>query len=192
MPLSTFSRSGVDLFWGEIPPCEHIVELYSDEAHFLQLLVGFVAGGLAAGESVVLLATREHLQALEATLADRDIDIAGARRRDHYLSFEVDDALQRIMRGDWPDEARFEAFVSELLERGSAGGRRVRAFGELVAVLWARGHQEATIELEKLWDRLCRRHGLPLFCAYPRAGFRQEHGESVREICKAHTRVLHA
>lgn len=190
--MSNISRSGVDLFWSEIPPCEHIVQLYSDEGQFLQLLVGFVAGGLAAGESVVLLATREHLQELEATLAERDIDIAGARRRDHYMSLEVDEALRHFMRGDWPDEALFETFVTGLLDRASTGGRRVRAFGELVAVLWARGHLGATVRLEQLWDRLCRRHGLPLFCAYPRAGFAHEHRDAVREICASHTRVLRA
>lgn len=188
-----FNRSGVDLFWGALPPSEHMLHLYADQAQLLDLLVGFVAGGLAGGESVLLLATPGHLDAVAARLADRDIDLRGARRRDHYLTMDVDEALGRFMVDGWPDEHRFEAFVSQLVERASAGGQRpVRAFGELVAVLWERGQGDAMVRLEQLWDRLCRRLCLPLFCAYPRAGFGQDDATTLREVCAAHNRILHA
>lgn len=186
-------RSGVDLFWGALPPGEHMLHLHADQAQLLDLLVGFVAGGLAGGESVVLLATPAHLDALAGRLAERDLDLRGARRRDHYLTMDVDEALDRFMVGGWPDEPRFESFVTQLVERASNGGeRRVRAFGEMVAVLWERGQGDATVRLEQLWDRLCRRLGLPLFCAYPRRGFGKDHAAALREVCAAHSRVLHA
>lgn len=170
-----------------------MVHFYDDEARFLHLLVGFVAGGLAAGESVVLLATAARLDALDAHLAERDIDLRGARRRDHYLTMEVDEALPHFMVDGWPDEARFENFVAHLLDRASSGGeRRVRAFGEMVAVLWGRGQCDATVRLEQLWDRLCRRLGLPLFCAYPRSAFGDDDATPLREVCAAHSREVAA
>ena len=64
--------------------------------------------------------------------------------------------------------------MSGLLTRGRAGGRRVRAFGEMVAVMWARGEQGATVRLEHLWHRLCQSEAFSLFCAYPRIGFTQD------------------
>jgi len=179
-----------DIFWGEIPPCEHLVQLYSDDAAFLDLLVNFVAGGLAGGESVILLATREHIAALDARLGARDLDIAAAREREHYITIDAESALAGFMVDGWPDDERFERFVVELLQRARHGGRRVRAFGELVALLWAQGNSGATVRLEHLWHRICHEHGFPLLCAYPRTGFLQGPADAARAICAAHSHTL--
>jgi hypothetical protein len=37
---------------------------------------------------------------------------------------------------DWPDEKLFASLVDYLIKRASKMGRRVRAFGEMVALLW--------------------------------------------------------
>jgi hypothetical protein len=55
--------------------------------------------------------------------------------------------------------------VSGLLARARANGRRVRAFGEMVALLWEQGHHSATVRLEPQWGSFCRRETFPLFCA---------------------------
>ena len=39
------SAHEADVFWGEISPCEHLVQIYQDEGVFLNALEGFVAGG---------------------------------------------------------------------------------------------------------------------------------------------------
>jgi hypothetical protein len=76
------------------------------------------------------------------------------------------------------------------VRRASARGRRVRAFGEMVALLWAQGNAAATVRLEYLWNRVCKLERLPLFCAYPKAGFTQEASASLAEICAAHSRII--
>ena len=38
--------SGIEVFWGEIPPCDHLIQIYNDDAVFLDTLEGFAAGGL--------------------------------------------------------------------------------------------------------------------------------------------------
>ena len=67
---------------------------------------------------------------------------------------------------------------------------RVRAFGEMVAILWKRGHAGATVRLEHLWHEFCQTKAFCLFCAYPRAYFMQSAEESIAEICLAHSRVV--
>src|SRR5688572_32844167 len=50
----------------------------------------------------------------------------------------------------WPDDKLFTKFVTELITRAKKKVAKVRAFGELVASLWARGDQPATVRPEHL------------------------------------------
>jgi hypothetical protein len=97
------------------------------------------------------------------------------------------------MVNGWPDEELFHQFVNSLLARVRRKyHRRVRAFGEMVAVLWAGGKNGATVSLEHLWHQFCLTAAFPVFCAYPRAGFTQDSDASIRAICAAHSRVIAA
>jgi hypothetical protein len=151
-----------------------------------------VAGGLSGGESVIVIATMSHLSDLDDRLEAAGIDVYGARARDEYIPLEAGAALQRFMAQGWPDEVRFMETVGEILARAKRNGRKVRAFGEMVALLWARGDTGATVRLEHLWNKLCRAEEFSLFCAYPKAGITQGPAESMHEICAAHSRMVSA
>jgi len=59
---SDIQSSGTQIFWGEIAPCEHIAQFYEHEGVLLDALGGFIGGGLKAGESVIVIATAQHLK----------------------------------------------------------------------------------------------------------------------------------
>ena len=179
-----------DVFWGEISPCEHLVQIYQDEGVFLDSLEGFIAGGIQAGDGVVVIATPLHLASLNERLVARNIDIASAIKDDQYLTFDAEETLSKFMVMGWPDEDFFRALVTNILQRAKGNNRRVRAFGEMVALLWARGNTGATVQLEHLWHRLCQELTFSLFCAYPKIGFTRDASASIKEICDAHSRVL--
>ncbi|MBV9887540.1 MAG: MEDS domain-containing protein [Acidobacteria bacterium] len=176
-------------FSGEIGPGEHIAQFYADEAILLDALIRFVDRGLMTGEGVIVIATRAHLRAAEDRLGKFTIGMAMHRLTETYVTFDADEALDKFMVKGWPDEELFLKFVSGLLSRASSGGRRVRAFGEMVALLLAQGNVAATVRLEHLWNRVCKRNRLPLFCAYPSAGF-TETSASLGKICAAHSRII--
>ena len=179
-----------EVFWGEIAPCEHSVQIYDDADVFLDSLEGFAAGGLRVGDGVVLIATSEHLAVLEERLATHGFDLDEARSTDQYIALDAEQTLSQFMVNEWPDERMFERLVTDVLTRAGKGGRRVRAFGEMVAIMWARGHNGATVRLEHLWHGLCQKEAFSLFCAYPRSGFTKDADESIREICATHSRVI--
>jgi hypothetical protein len=181
----------VEGFWGEIAPCEHLVQIYEDSGGFFDSLEGFVAGGLRSGDGILVIATPAHLAALTERLSSNGFDLDAARASDQFIALDAEETISRFMVALWPDEELFAGLVTDLLARAGANGRRkVRAFGEMVAVLWAQGYYEATMHLERLWHELCLKKSFSLFCAYPKSGFTKDAEASIREICEMHSRLV--
>lgn len=178
------------VFWGEIAPCEHMIQIYAEEAAFLDSLEGFICGGLRLNESVIIIATAAHLNLLESRLLALGFDLRAARERDQYITLEAQPLLEKFMVAGWPNDNLFKQSIKDLLARARKGGRRVRAFGEMVALLWSQGFNGATVRLEHLWHDLCKTETFCLFCAYPRIGFTQNSDASIKEICAAHSKVI--
>ena len=179
-----------DVFWGEIAPCDHWVQMYNDEPRMMRSLTGYVRAGLRQGEAVIVIATDTHREALEAQLVGQGFDLAAARKSHQYLPCDAEATLARFMVGEMPDEALFQEVVADLLGKARLNHSRVRAFGEMVAMLWAKGQCAATVHLEHLWHRYCEEEQFSLFCSYPRIGFTQDAEASIREICAAHSSVV--
>jgi hypothetical protein len=149
-----------------------------------------VGGGLKAGESSIVIATPEHLATLNRRLVDSNVDLTCAIAEDRYIALDAETSLARFMINQMPDEDLFGLFVGELMRRGTANNRRVRAFGEMVALLWARGDCAATVRLEFLWNRILQNGSFSLLCAYPKAGFTEDPTRSMADICAAHSRIV--
>jgi hypothetical protein len=130
-------RGGSEVFWGEIAPCEHLVQIYENEDVFLDTLEGFVSGGLKAGDSVILIATVAHLTALEGRLKASGLDVESARSQDQYIALVAEEVLTKFMVGDWPDDDLFLKVVSDLITRARRSGRIWRDGCRAVG---ARGH----------------------------------------------------
>ena len=178
------------VFWAEMSPCDHVVQIYGDDRVFLDGLEGFVGNGLRSGEAAIVIATATHLHGLEKRMRQNGVDVGKARAENRYVPRLAEDVLSEFMVKDWPDEALFIQSMEGLIRsaRGE-GNRRVRAFGEMVAILWARGNHAATIHLELLWTKVLSTEKFPLFCAYPRDTFSRNATESIVEICRIHSRV---
>ena len=79
------------------------------------------------------------------------------------------ETLQRFMVNRTPDRTLFEQTLAPIFAR--CGGVRLRAFGEMVASLWAEGNHHAALRLEALWNDHGLSHHFALLCAYPVQGF---------------------
>ncbi len=185
-----WEQSDTDIFWGEISPCDHVVQIYENDNIFLDALSGFAVGGINSGDCVIIIATKGHLGALESRLSLFGIDVDALIEKDQYIPLDAEETLAKFMVNGWPNEERFMKTVSGLLKRGHNSSRRVRAFGEMVALLWAKGHSGATIHLEHLWNKFCEKAAFCLFCAYPKSGFTEDMNTSIVHICGTHSRII--
>lgn len=187
---SDWKNSGIQVFWGEIAPCDHLVQIYENDHVFLNTLEGFMGCGFLSGDSVITIATDEHITQLNERLTNQGFDIDDLMTRDQYIPMDASEALSNFMVNNWPDEKLFQEYISEIINRASQGKRKVRAFGEMVALLWQQGHNGATVKLEHLWNRLHGKDQFSIYCAYPKNGFTQNASDSLDTICKAHSKII--
>jgi PAS domain S-box-containing protein len=101
--------------------------------------------------------------------------------------------LDKFMVNGEPDRDRFTRVVGCLLVRILRNGPRIRAFGEMVAILFERNNSPAAIRLEELWNELAESYRFILFCAYPMSLFKgNAQSGNFRAVCDQHSRVLPA
>jgi signal transduction histidine kinase len=181
------------LDWGEIGASEHFVQFYEADEFLLDSLAGYVGIGLAEGDACIVIATREHRDALDARLRDFGLDAEEARASGRYVTLDAAEMLSRLMAGDSPSPELFQDVVGGLITSAAQGGRRVRAFGEMVALLWAEGKDAAMLRLEVLWNELQKTQPFMLFCGYPLDDFKdQAHAGALAHVCAEHTRAIPA
>ena len=190
--FNPWQKSNTTTFWAEIAPCEHVVQIYDNDDSFLDTLTGYVGTGINAGECVVIITTQAHREGLELRLATCGVNVDTLLTDNRYIPLDAHEMLAKFMVNGWPDDMLFHATISEVLERAMVRSRTLRAFGEMVAVLWAQGHQGATVRLETLWNEFCMKYPFPLFCAYPKSGFTSDINKSIRHICSTHAKMVRA
>ena len=185
-----WKNANIQVFWGEIAPCQHSVQIYESDKAFFDTLEGFVGSGLVSGDSVVAIALPAHINILNERLQHQGFDITKLKASDQYITIDANELLSKFLVNDWPDEELFNTYISEIITRAKKNNRNVRAFGEMVAVLWGKGHTGATVRLENLWHNLHLQETFTIFCAYPKSGFTQNVNESIDTICDTHSKII--
>jgi hypothetical protein len=190
MKESAWNKSEADVFWSEIAPCDHILQIYDNDKAFLDTLTTFVTTGIEAGDCTIVIATESHLKGLEDNLRAKGLQLGYLKADDLYIPLNAEETLEKFMVDGWPDERLFNKTISEIIERAHCRTRKVRAFGEMVAILWAEGNNGATVRLESLWNDYMHKAPFLLFCAYPKSGSTQDLYQSMDAICACHSKLV--
>lgn len=177
--------------WDTLRETEHVAQFYETDAFLLQTLRDFVATGLRTGEGVIVVATSAHREGLDLLLEESGLDLAAARAAGQFVALDAAGTLATFMQDGDPDPARFTAVIGTVVSAAARGRPGLRAFGEMVALLWAEGNHAAALHLEDLWNGLQRQHAFRLFCAYRLHGFDADDlTQSLSNVCAAHSHAL--
>jgi signal transduction histidine kinase len=173
----------------------HDVQFYESDVFLVAAVCDHFAEGLRAGQRCVAIATQRHRIALMRALARRAVDVPRARSAGQLQLLDAEKILASFMIGDSVSEALFRDVGGQLFAKKSSRDSPlpVRAFGEMVNLLWQRGDHIAALELEALWNEMGAKWNIELLCGYAIANFsRSAHAERFEEICGQHTHVVPA
>jgi hypothetical protein len=141
------------------PGEDHLVQFYGTDDDSLAVNVTkYLVEGLKRGEGAIVIATPAHIALFSRNLHDAGPRIAWLGANQTLAEFMVD---------GMPDWDRFQQTISPAIQsiRGHAAG--LRAYGEMVGLLWTAGKYAAAVRLEQFWNRLLSRSPFTLFCGYP-------------------------
>ncbi len=175
-------------FFENPPENGHMVFPYTDEKRAMKAVAAFVAGSLKNGGSAILILTTAHWEAIRAQLKRDKFDFAALKDSDRFICADAARMLQSFMVDDMPDAAKFESSIGWLMERAKGKwDRAVRAYGEMVDLLWQAGNTNGALALEQLWNLAIAKHDICLLCTYCTANC-VEGGFPV-ELLEAHSHV---
>ena len=165
----SMSPTTAEAVWilAERPAREHIAQLYSGDVSLLESLRIFTGHGLSRGESVILLVTAPHRDALLRLLRADGFDVDQAQHDGRLVILDAARALAGFIRNGMPDVALFRTQIGSVIERvwSNLGHQSLRVFGEMVDLLW-KSNLAAAIRLERMWNDLIEEFDLSPFCAY--------------------------
>jgi hypothetical protein len=175
----------------KVQPVRHAAKFYETESSLYDTVANFLTEGFAAGQPAILVATPIHTEAIERLLGDRLIDVPRARRTGDLVVLDAEDTLGTFMISGRPDAELFEFHVGNILEQVLRGRRNahVRAYGEMVDVLWKQGLADAAVELEILWNKLALKYAFSLLCGYAMGNFFKQ-AEQFHEIVSQHSHIV--
>src|SRR5256885_11895342 len=170
----------------------HAVQFYDCDTTLYSTVARFLGQGLVDGQPVIVIATAAHRLPILEYLKARMVDVDQALQSGDLIVIDANETLERVMLDDRLDEEAFESIcgslIRELLTNRSTH-TLIRAYGEMVDVLWKAGKPDAAIRLEILWNQLADRYGFALLCGYSIANFSQQ-TDRFEEVCRQHAHVV--
>jgi hypothetical protein len=165
---------------------DHVVSFYDGDEQLTSIVTAYLAASVRDGDTVIVIATPEHRAAFTAALAAAGI----APDYQRVQVFDAAATLGRFMRDGLPDPEGFKDSVGQLLRVAAKSGRPVRAYGEMVSLLWEDGNRAGAVALEQLWNHLAKTTPFSLLCGYPHTAAADPAGANdLASVCHLHTHV---
>lgn len=175
-------------------PSRHEVQFYSNDKVLTDRLVPFITAALKRGDPAVIVASRDHQNALARRLQRDGVDLDAASNGGRYVPVDAAGTLSIFMVNGTPEPSRFFRLTRGLIEDTRKVAKtaypRVAVFGEWVSVLCQNGRADAAIRLEELWNHVAADYDLDLLCGYEMGSMNPgQHRREFKSICAKHSDV---
>ena len=175
-----------------VAPHAHAVQFYESPDALCRIVGSFLGEGLEQGAVAVLIVTPDHAARIDACLRQCAVDVDALKGAGAMVVVDARDTLNRFMIDGMPNPGAFRHTVGGLLTemRRNNDNRPIRAYGEMVDLLWKDGREAAAIRLETLWNQLAASYEFALLCGYSMGNFYK--GSTLDDIKRQHTHLVPA
>jgi len=150
-------------------PCSrsHFVQLYeADEVALAKNVGHYLWEGLRRGEGALVIAAPQHQELYSRHLDQLGADLPELLGTQQLVFWDAHQTLAQFMVAGQPDWQRFEKVIRAGMRQVHGREEGLRAYGEMVGILWKSRQFAAAIRLEQLWNKLLEQSGFSLYCAY--------------------------
>ena len=169
----------------------HAVQVYAHIDELAESVAAYLATGFAAGQPAVVISTRAHQATFDQHLAGSGWDADALVESGLLATFDAEETLAALFVDSELSAEAFDRVVGGEIDKMTARfpERRIRAFGEMVDVLTARGEPDNAAALEELWNELATSRRFSLLCGYRLDVFDRGAQRMLPAVCSAHTHV---
>ncbi len=153
----------------EPPGWAHMIHLYRDPAHQVEVVSVYAAEGLRRGQKVFLIGDPLVLEHIEKRLTREGFDVAQLKALGELTPVDRNELKAKVFWEGKPDRERLKTFLDGIID-GAKDRRGIRAWGNLVDALCQAGDFEASLMLEDLWNQVRGDRPLVSFCSYSTEG----------------------
>jgi hypothetical protein len=164
---------------------DHIVQTYQDPAFLADAVAEYLGTGLRRGEAAIVIARPQHAAKFREKMAT-------PAQPGQLIVLDAEETLARFMADGMPQWSAFHEVIGGLIAQVRLQYPAVRAYGEMVDLLWQEGQREAAIRLEEFWNELTRLQTFSLFCAYAMDHLDPGSYSGLESVCRTHTHFIPA
>lgn len=168
----------------------HIALFYRDDDLLARCVAWWASASLIRRGGAILIGRSDKLTRIRRELARVGVDIDAHVEAGRLVFEEAEDMLARFHGPAGPQREAFRQALDATLAkvRAATATGEVRAWGEMVDLLWEEGERDACCKLESLWGEVLVSRDLQLLCSYrlepaPEA-------ELLADRVRGHSRVL--
>ncbi len=169
-------------------PGRHIAQLYRSPAFLADAVGLYLAEGVRRGESCLVIAIPEHGDGIQAAMARHGAEPSELIAAGRLALHDAERVLSDLIDGSRLDRTRAEQVLAASLDELCTKAP-LRAYGEMVMLLWRTGNAATAVELEQVWNKLLADRPVSLLC-----GYQLDHVgatfPSFSEACQEHVVVL--
>ena len=169
----------------------HFVQMYTDESELARSVGQYLYHGLRFGDGVLVIATPDHQKRFKEELIRLGADVPALLRGRRLAFFDAGNTLAQCLASGSPDWRAFEKTVRAAMSHVRAPEGSLRAYGEMVGLLWNAKRSSAAVRLEQLWNHLLEQSAFSLYCAYPIGVFDRDFDAGrIDGVLCAHTHLI--
>lgn len=169
---------------------DHLVQFYESDEFLTQIVTDYVVPSLGVDEGVIIIATADH-QRLFLDSFDAFFEVKDLLAKGQLVMLDAEEMMGKFILNGALDEELFYMTVGGQIQDMKKKFKNIKAYGEMVNLLWQIGNQHTTFDLEKAWSEVCVKAGITLLCAYQINNFEDEmHWTPFHQICHSHTHVV--